>query len=114
MTFRCARAVLLIKDRLSNSWREETVVLDSVVALRGIFHPHEGKVEQIDIDRNRKIYTCIEFLDVRTGIDAKFLDRDGALQILVSPILLVHCDEEKPIDMTDDVLRSMKEMIDFS
>ena len=93
-------------------WVETCINIRSVDDLKGVFHPFEDDTTQIDIDKYRKVYYNIKFLG-KEGVDAKVKDCDGDLHYMCSPILIVQCDDEKPVNITPDILNSIKELIDF-
>lgn len=104
-----AKALLLKKE--NGEWKEEEITIKNVVDIRAVFTPYESTVDQVNLDRYRKVYYTMGFL--KDGIDARTVDMDDNRAYLVSPLLLVQCDDEKPIDLTEEVLQSIKNSIDF-
>ena len=104
-----AKALLLNKE--NGEWKEREVTIKSVADIRAIFAPYESNVDQVNLDRYRKVYYSMGFL--KHCIEARTVDMDDNRAYLVSPLLLVQCDDEKPIDLTEEVLQSIKNSIDF-
>ena len=47
------------------------------------------------------------------GIDAVVSDMNDDRHYMVSPLLLVQCDDTKPVSISDDILEEIKGTIDF-
>jgi hypothetical protein len=105
-----AKAILLTKQ--DNEWHEKEVIINSVDDIKNIFNPHQDRVEQVNLSMFEKLYYSVGFLTA-DGIDAKVDDMNEDRSYLVSPLLLVQCDETKPINITKETLNSIKERIDF-
>lgn len=108
LTF-CAKAVLLTRGE--DGWKKEEVTLKSVEGLRGIFKPFESRVSQVNISKYLKVYYCLDF--IKDGMDARTVDMDGDTSYMVSPLLLVECDDEKPINISESCLETLLDSIDF-
>lgn len=104
-----AKALLL--KRTNEGWVEEEITIDSVNDILKIFKPFENDVSQVNINTFMKVYYCIKFLE--DGIQAKVTDMNCETHYMVSPLLLVECDSSKPIDLTEETLKSMKDTILF-
>lgn len=104
------KVVLLEKN--CGIWFETVKLVKSVNDLRSLFHPYEDSIIQVNIDKYRKVFYNYGFLDGK-GVAAKVRDMDGEMHYMCSPILIVQCDDEKPINIESDVLNSIKELIDF-
>lgn len=106
----CAKCVL--KERVGeNNWTSKEFTIRSIQDLRDIFKPHQNDVEQVNLSLNSKVYYSIGFM--KDGVDAKVKDQEGDTHYMCSPILLVECDSEKPIDISEKMLNSMVDAIDF-
>lgn len=103
------RAKAVIKERGSFGWTSREVVIDSIESIRNIFAPEQEGVEQVNLSLNSKVYYAMRLL--KDGIDGKVVDGDGDTHYLVSPILLVECDNEKPIDISENMLKEMEDAI---
>lgn len=104
-----AKALLLNKE--NGKWKEKEITIKNVSDIRAVFSPYESTVDQVNLDRYRKIYYSLGFL--KDGIDAKTVDMEDDRAYMVAPLLLVQCNDEKPIDLTEEVLQSIKNSIDF-
>lgn len=104
-----ANAVLLKRD--DTTWTEERVKITSVDDIRKIFTPYQSDVSQVNIDKYQKVYYCVKFM--KTGVEAKVTDENCETHYMVSPLLLVECDDIKPVDISNEVLEKLKDSIDF-
>lgn len=106
----CAKAIL--KEKIAeNNWTSKEVTIDSVQSILDIFEPYQKDVEQVNLSLNSKVYYSIGLM--KDGVDAIVKDQDDDRQFMCSPLLLVECDSEKPIDISYKMLKSMEEAIDF-
>lgn len=105
-----AKAILKVKDK-EKGWLTKEVIIDSIKAIRDIFTPEQDSVEQVNLSLNSKVYYSVRLM--KEGVDAKVVDQDGDMQFMCSPILLVECDDTKPIDISDKMLKEMEEVIVF-
>lgn len=106
----CAKAIL--KERVGeNTWISKEVTINSIQSILDIFEPHQKDVEQVDLSLNSKVYYSVGFM--KSGVEAIVRDQDNDRHFMCSPLLLVECDSEKPIDISDKMLKSMEEAIDF-
>lgn len=105
-----AKVVLMKKE--DEKWTESIAVIKSIDDLKGVFHPFENETTQVDIDKYRKVYYNYGFLG-NDGVAAKVKDIDDNMHYMCSPLLIVQCDDEKPINIESDILNSIKELIDF-
>lgn len=106
----CAKAIL--KERVAEKeWTSKEVTISSVQDILDIFEPCQKDVEQVNLSLNSKVYYSVGLM--KNGVDAIVKDQDDDRQFMCSPLLLVECDSEKPIDITDKMLKSMEETIDF-
>lgn len=104
-------AKAIVFNKTSNGWKSDEVILKSVGDLRGVFSPYINDVEQVNLSLHEKVYYSLSFL--RDNIHAKVTDEMGNRHFMVSPILVVLCDDTKPINITEDSLNFFKEAIDF-
>lgn len=106
----CAKAIL--KEKVAeNKWTSKEVTISSIQDILDIFNPCQKDVEQVNLSLYSKVYYSVGLM--KDGVDAIVKDQDDDRQFMCSPILLVECDNEKPIDITDKMLNSMEEAIDF-
>lgn len=106
----CAKAIL--KERVAeNNWTSREVTISSVQDIRDVFKPYQDDVEQVNLSLNSKVYYCIGFM--KEGVEASVKDQDDDKHYMCSPLLLVECDSEKPVDISEKMLNSMEETIDF-
>ena len=104
-----ADAILL--KRVDGAWIEEKVFLKNVESIRQIFDPFREDIEQINISKYKKIYYSIG--NLVDGIDATVSDMNDDRHYMVSPLLLVQCDDAKPVSISDEILKEIKDAIDF-
>ena len=105
-----ADAVLMVRD-MDGNWKEKKVKVTSVEQLKMLV----GKgyvVEQINVDKYHKIYYSLAELEKYGKITAHYRT-DEEFHMMSAPILLVLCDDVKPINITSDALTKMKEMINL-
>lgn len=102
-----AAFVYLMKRK--DKWVGEKKHVDSVQAMKDIFGG--DPVEQVNLSKYLKVIYSPRHLE--SGVLAKVTDLDGETHFMGSPILLVQCDEEKPIDMSEEALEEIKGHIDF-
>ena len=105
-----AKSILKVKDK-EKGWISKEVIVDSVRAIRDIFAPEQDGVSQVNLSLNSKVYYSVRLM--KDGVDAKVVDQDGDMQFMCSPILLVECDDTKPIDISSEMLKSMEDSIIF-
>lgn len=106
----CAKAVL--KEKVDeNTWSSKEVTIDSIQSILDIFEPCQKNVKQVNLSLNSKVYYSVGLM--KDGVDAVVKDQDEDREFMCSPLLLVECDSEKPIDISNEMLKSMEEAIDF-
>ena len=104
-----ASALLLKKN--DGVWCEDKVEINSVNDILKIFIPYENNVAQVNINKYLKVYYCVQF--ITDGIEARVTDMDCTTHYMSSPLLLVECDDDKPIKLSDEALKKLKDTIDF-
>lgn len=101
----------LMKRGEDGKWSEEIVSIDSVDDILDVFSPYQMYVEQVNLDRYRKVYYTVENLATQ-GVVAKIEDADGVLHFMASPLLLVQCNDEEPIriepSIKDSIINELK------
>lgn len=102
---------VLIRKMENMIWLESYVAIDSVDDIRKLFEPFQDNVTQVNLDINRKIYYSSSF--IKDNIEALATDSEGEKHYMVSPLLFVQCDSEKPVVITNDTLKSIKDEITF-
>lgn len=106
----CAKAIL--KEKVAEKeWVSKEVTISSIQDILNIFKPCQKDVEQVNLSLYSKVYYSVGLM--KNGVDAIVKDQDDDRQFMCSPLLLVECDREKPIDISDEMLKSMEETIDF-
>lgn len=108
-----ANGVFMTRDDSSDIWNEEVVSISSRDDIRELFKPYE--VTQIDVNRCMKVYTAIDNLANRAGVDGRVVDDNGNIHLLVSPILLLECDEiePRPIFITKETKKTFKDILEL-
>lgn len=96
----------LMKREEDGKWSEEIVNIDSIDDILDIFSPYQMYVEQVDLDKYRKVYYTVENL-ASQGVVAKIEDADGVLHFMASPLLLVQCNDKEPIKIESSVKDSI-------
>ena len=99
-----AKAVLVEKS--NDGWTDSDVIINSVDDIRNCF---KFEIAEVRIDKYRRLYYTIS----EDGVQAKIKDEDGNMHYMSSPLLIVQCDDEKPINISNNILNSIKETIDF-
>lgn len=93
-----AVAYLLTKFGGEDRWDRTEVRVFSVADIHAAVG---GKAEQVDLDVWHKVYyngAC--YAD--SGVVAHVRDCQSNIQFLPSPLLLVLCDDEKPVDCSEE------------
>jgi hypothetical protein len=104
-----AKAVLMKK--VDGQWSEQRVRITCIEDILAFFTPFEKETSQVNLSMALKIYHNIN--SITTGIDAKVTDMEGNREYMASPLLLVECNAEYPIDISESGLKNIKEAIDF-
>lgn len=100
-----AKAVLLTRD--SNGNWEET---EKFVSSRDDFLVLFGDgLTQVNLSKYFKLY--YDSSDFENGVMARCKDINDEDYFLSGKILFVLCDDEKPIDITDEALKNMRKIV---
>lgn len=105
-----AKCIKLHKEK---DWVKTEVIIKSIKDLRDVFSPYSDEVHQINIDKYHKVYTSVSFLNERQSLDGRVETNEEGVQMLVSPILLVLCDDTKPINISEDSLSFFEDKLDL-
>ena len=108
-----ARGIFMTRNDSQDIWEEKEVPITSRDDIRALFKPYP--VSQIDVNRCMKIYTAVDNLATRSGVDGRVVDDRGNGHLLVSPILLRECDEvePKPIIINEGTLKNFKDILEL-
>lgn len=106
------KAKTLFIFKLNGVVDSKEVVVESVDDIKSLFKPHDADVIQVNIDKYSKVYFSTGFFTA-DGIDAIVDSQDGGKSYCAYPLLLVKCDDEKPIDIDDEHIDFIKSKIDF-
>jgi hypothetical protein len=105
-----AKAILLKKDtKNENNWVSEYVRLQNVDDIKNIFQPHQSEMEEIYLSDKVRVYYSIGFLE--GGVDVRVNDSKNDYHYASSPLLLVECDNTKPVDITEDTYKQIIDKI---
>lgn len=104
-------ATAILMEKVNDAWTEKEIEIKNVQSLREVFEPHNDNIEQVNLDKYRKVYYSMGFLN--EGIDAKLIDMNDETHYMVSPLLLVQCDDSFPKKISPEVAESIKKAIDF-
>lgn len=105
-----AKAIMLIRNN-EGKWVESEVIIQSADDIREVFSPFKEDVTQVDLNVHEKVYYSI--CNLKDSINAHARDFENTMHFMVSPLLLVSCDDEKPIDMTEESKKSILEKVDL-
>ena len=106
------RMVLL--DKVDGDWVSKDLKINSIEEIKGSVSD-DGSITQVNLDLHRKIFYSIgNLLKLeKPQIQARVLDSDGEICFMVHPLLLCECDDVKPVDLSEEVEKSIKSAIDF-
>lgn len=104
-----SKAVVLTRKE-NGEWVESTTRVFNRQSFLSVFNT-EDTLTQVDLDRYRKVYYCTS--NIKNEILSKVRDINGETHFMGSPLLLVECDETKPIDITDKIKEEIKERLEL-
>lgn len=105
-----AKAVLL-ERKSEGVWSEKEVRITSYDDIKNLVG-FKTFTERVDIDEYHKLYFSVDHLIECGGLVA-FATTGDRTHFMAAPILLVYCDGVKPIDITPDSLKKMRELVDL-
>ena len=92
----------------------KNVSFENVDGLKAVFGSNpEVRVREISLDKYIRLYYDINRLEGKQNLDGFVLDKSGCKEYFVLPLLVVLCDDTKPIDCTEEVLNKVQEVIDI-
>lgn len=100
-----AKAVLLTRDSDGN-WEETIKTISSKNDFLVLFG--DG-LTQVNLSKYFKLY--YDSSDFENGVMARCIDMNDEVYFLSGKLLFVLCDDEKPIDITNEALKSMKKIV---
>ena len=103
-----AKACVLTKE--DGNWLESTVKIFNRQSFLDVFKTRDT-LEQVDLDKYKKVYYCSS--NITTEVLSKVTDVNGETHYMGSPLILVECDDMKPIDITDKVKEEIKERLEL-
>ena len=103
-----AKACVLKKE--DGNWVESTVKIFNRQSFLDVFKTRDT-LEQVNLDKYRKVYYCSS--NIKDEILSKVTDMGGETHYMGSPLILVECDDVKPIDITDKVKEEIKERLEL-
>lgn len=104
-----AKVCVLTKDE-NGTWKESTAKVFNRQSFLDVFKTRDT-LEQVNIDVHRKVYYCSS--NITTQILGKVKDVNDNMHYMGSPIMLVECDDVKPVDITDKVKEEIKERLEL-
>lgn len=104
-----AKACVLTRDENGN-WIESFTRVSNRQSFLDVFKTRDT-LEQVNLDRYRKVYYCSS--NITTSILSKVTDMEEQTHYMGSPLILVECDDVKPIDITDKVKEEIKERLEL-
>lgn len=104
-----AKACVLTRDE-SGNWNESFTRVSNRQSFLDVFKTRDT-LEQVNIDKYKKIYYCSS--NITTEILSKVTDIEEQTHYMGSPLILVECDDVKPIDITDKVKTEIKERLEL-
>ncbi len=69
-------------------------------------------VEQVNISKYIKLYFSTEGVEKWNGIKSKYRN-DGLTEYMAAPLLLVECDDNVPIDITQETIDTIKSHLEL-
>lgn len=104
-----AKACVLTRDEKGN-WTESFTRVSNRQSFLDVFKTRDT-LEQVNLDKYRKVYYCSS--NITTSILSKLTDMEEQTHYMGSPLILVECDDIKPIDITDKVKEEIKERLEL-
>ena len=104
-----AKACVLTRDN-NGTWNESFVNVSNRQSFLDVFKTRDT-LEQVNLDKYRKVYYCSS--NIKDEILSKVKDMEGETHYMGSPLILVECDDVKPIDITDKVKEEIKERLEL-
>lgn len=102
-----AKAVLLTRDS-SGNWEELIKIVSSREDFEFLFG---AGLTQVNLSKYYKLY--YDSYDFDDGVKARCNDMNDETYFLSGKLLFVLCDDEKPVDITDEAIESMKQIVTF-
>ena len=101
--------VLLLK-KVEKTWIDEVAVVTSVSDMRALIG---DDITQVNLSKYEKVYYSPDSIGVRGEVSAMVKDVDGDRHFMGDILLLVECNDEKPVDITEETLTKIKEAIEL-
>ena len=110
-----ADGVLVFKGEDGEWCTDKNITINTVGDIHNAVVSKENienyKAEQININKYEKVFYSFE--NSIKGVDAKVTTDDGTVEMAFSPLLLVNCDDTKPIKMNEKVLSEIMSKIEL-
>lgn len=103
--------VIVMKRQEDGKWEEKSLVVRNVNDIKLAFNGDE--VTQVNLNKYHKVFYTTKDIERHGSICSKVVDESGDLFFMASPVMLVLCDDEKPISITGDDMKLFKDSIDF-
>ena len=100
-------AVLLERDD-KGVWSEKNVCIDSIDSMKELV---ANDLTQVNFSKYEKVYFASSTIEGYGQIVAKTHDCNGETFYMGAPLLLVQCDDEKPIDISEEIYSKIKERL---
>lgn len=102
-----AKATLLTKNE-HDIWDESEVVISSIDSMKTIVG---NDIFQVDLSKFEKVYYSPSSISKRGQISSVVIDGFGERFFMGDILLVVQCNDEKPVDISEETLKSIKERL---
>lgn len=104
-----AKVCVLTRDD-KGTWNESVANVSNRQSFLDVFKTRDT-LEQVNLDKYRKVYYCSS--NIKDEILSKVTDMEEETHYMGSPLVLVECDDAKPIDITAKVKEEIKERLEL-
>ena len=100
----------LLLEKTEQGWSEKYVDLLEPMDILKVLGTDKKGITQVDIDKYRKVFYSMTNLDKYGSITA-MMDANEERWYMVSPLLLVECNDNEPILLSKRVETEIKDLI---
>ncbi len=100
---------LKIEKQIDGTWKES---FEQIHNSKEMIDLVGQGVEQVNISKYKKLYFSTEGISTWNGIQSKYKN-GSTTEYMASPLLLVECDDTKPIDITQETIEEIKSNLEL-
>ena len=102
------KAYMMVRE---GEWSGHEITVTSRSDIYAVFSPYESMIDEVRMGDNR-LYSS-PLCHAELGVVAHAKDDSGDRHYLSTPLLFLATDGKNPVDITEDVIKTMKAHIDF-